>query len=138
MVKPKITIESFVCSTKELIDEKDHIYGVPNNCPRWDMSRYGQDIIDSDDSYATIALALRRLCNILLFDYVKKDWHFGMKDKEFHAEFYVDENNNQITEDEYAMWKRGEKRIWVCDVSVKILVTEQRELTQFDLTKFGY
>lgn len=138
MVKPKITIESFVCSTKELIDEKDHIYGVPNNCPRWDMSRYGQDIIDSDDSYATIALALRRLCNILSFDYVKKDWHFGMKDKEFHAEFYVDENNNQITEDEYAMWRRGEKRIWVCDVSVKILVTEQRELTQFDLKKFGY
>ena len=137
-MKPKISIETFVCRTKELIDEKSKSYGSPNNCPIWDMSQYSNDVIDKDNYYPTIALALKMVCDVLSFDYVKKDWHFGMKDKEFHAEFYVDENNNQIEEDEYAMWKRGEKRIWVCEVSVKVLVTETRELTQFDLTRLGY
>lgn len=138
-MKPKITVDNFVCSTKELLDEKENIYGSPNNCPHgFGMSNFSQGLIDKDDSYPTIALALKRVCDVLSFDYVKKDWHFGMKDKEFHAEFYVDENNNQIEEDEYAMWKRGEKRIWVCEVSVKVLVTETRELTQFDLARLGY
>lgn len=138
MTKPKITIDDFTCSTKELIDEKEGKYGCPNNCPRWGMPNYGHNLISSDDCFSTIALALMKVCEVLSFDYVRKDWHFGMKDKEFHAEFYVDENNNQITEDEYTMWKRGEKRIWVCEVSVKVMVTEKRELTQFDLSKLGY
>lgn len=137
-MKPKITIDDFTCSTKELIDEKEGKYGLPNNRPRWGMSNYSQGLISTDDWFSSIALALKRVCNLLSFDYVKKDWHFGMKDKEFHAEFYVDENNNQIDEDEYAMWKRGEKRIWVCEVSVRVLVTETRKLTQFDLTRLGY
>jgi hypothetical protein len=137
-MKPKITVDDFVCSTKELLDEKEKRYGSPNNCPLWDMSHYSQGVIDKDDSYPTIALALKRVCDVLSFDYVKKDWHFSMNDKCFHAMFYVDENNNQITEDEYRMWKRGEKRIWVCEVSIKVMVTEKRKLSQFDLTRLGY
>ena len=131
--RPKISIETFVCTTKELIDEKEKRYGGPNNCPMWDMSHYDREVISERDFHPTIALALKAVCRILCFDYAKKDWHFGMKDKCFHAQFYVDEMNNQIDEDEYAMWKRGEKRIWVCEVSVKVVVTEKRELTQFDL-----
>ena len=137
-MKPKITVDNFVCSTKELLDEKEKRYGRPNNRARWDMSEYSQGIIDKDDSFPTISIALKVVCDILCFSYDRSDWHFGMKDKEFHAEFYVDENNNQIEEDEYAMWKRGEKRIWVCSVSVKVMVMEKRELTQFDLARLGY
>ena len=137
-MKPKITIDDFTCSTKELIDEKEGRYGLPNICPRWGMSNYSKGLISADDCFSSIALALMKVCEVLSFDYVRKDWHFGMKDKAFHAEFYVDESNNQITEDEYAMWKRGEKRIWICEVSAKVMVTEKRELTQFDLSRLGY
>lgn len=137
-MKPKITVEDFVCTTKELLDEKEKRYGTPNNRARWDMSEYSQGIIDKDDWFATISVAIKFVCDILCFSYDRKDWHFGMKDKCFHAMFYVDENNNQISEDEYEMWKRGEKRIWVCEVSIKVMVTEKRELSQFDLTRLGY
>ena len=137
-MKPKITVDDFVCTTKELLDEKEKRYGTPNNRARWDMSGYTQSIIDKDDWFSTISVALKFVCDILCFSYDRKDWHFGMKDKCFHAMFYVDENNNQISEDEYEMWKRGEKRIWVCEVSIKVMVTEKRELSQFDLARLGY
>ena len=137
-MKPKISIDDFTCTTGELLDEKGSDYGEPNNRPLWRMSDYDQGMISEDDWFQTISLALRKVCDVLCFDYVKSDWKFGTVDNMFHAKFYVDENNNQITEEEYAMWQKGSKRVWVCLVSVKVVVTETREIRRADLTKFGF
>jgi hypothetical protein len=134
-----ITIDDFVCTTEELIEDKPGgKRGGPNNCPLWDMSQYSQGMISKDDTYPTIAMALRNVCNVLNFDYSRKDWHFGKGDRLFHAEFYVDEDNRQIDEEEYIMWKRGEKRIWVCKVSVSMMVTETRKMNHTEIAKLGF
>jgi hypothetical protein len=132
----KITIDDFVCTTKELLPNGEK--GLPNNNPCWDMSHYSQSMISKEDWYKNVSAALHAVCNVLSFDYDRNDWRFKDYDKSFHASFYVDENNNQITEEEYGMWKRGEKRIWVCDVSVHALLTETREINNGDLPKIGY
>lgn len=135
-MKNIITIDDFVCTTAEVLPDGKR--GLPNNNPRWDMSHYSQGMISKEDTHPTVALALAHICNVLGFDYVRADWKYSIPDKTFRGEFFVDENNNQITEDEYDMWRRGEKRIWSCKVVAELLMTETRKINSMDLPKLGY
>lgn len=133
----KITIEDFVCTTKELISEDGYgTYGQPNNRVRWGMADYPE--VSKNHPYASISAALNEVCTVLSFDFEKKDWHYEEIDSTFTASFYVDESNTQITEEEYKFWKCGEKRIWVCTVVVKIMVTEKRMVRPRELRRLGF
>lgn len=131
-----ITIDGFDCITEEVL--ADGKRGLPNNNPHWDMTHYEQGMISSEDTHPTVALALAHICHVLGFDYVRADWRYSIPDKTFRGEFFVDESNNQITEEEYEMWKRGEKRIWACKVTAVLLMTETRRINSMDLPKLGY
>lgn len=93
-----------------------------------------------DLGFNTIQDALDKVMDTLCYERTG-NWTAWVGDGEigrFEATTLVDENGNEATKEEVEMWRRYEKRLWLCTVSVRLGVRTVRDLTREEVKDLGF
>lgn len=123
----RIYVQSYVAETTEDVYEKGE---VGNTYAMWS----GKDI-PVEGGYGSVQEALEALCRANCFTYKREWWtnrakEFGDDERgRFSCSWLVDNYNYEAGESDIEAWKRGEKRLWVCDINVWLEVRSTRDLT---------
>lgn len=118
------------------LDTPEH--GIDNSeKPRsWDCGSFHFE----DLGFRTVRDALDKVMDTLCYERTG-DWVSWVGDGEavrFETTTRVDENGNEATEEEVEMWRRYEKRLWRCTVSVRLGVRTVRDLTKEEVKDHGF
>lgn len=102
----------------------------------WDSDSYGRGGV-AGGVFDSVQKALEAVCRENCFEFVPEHWEEFDEDYEhatrFDACFMVDEDNSEASPTEIEAWKRGEKRLWCCNVSVMLCVRTDSRLSPEDI-----
>lgn len=123
----KIYVRYYVAETTEDVYDKGE---VGKTCAMWDSND-----LPVKGGFDTVSDAIAAVCGANFFTNNRKWWtnwaqDFGDDESgRFSCSWLVDNENSEADEADIAMWKRGEKRLWVCDINVYLEVRSTRKLT---------
>ena len=116
----KICVQSYFCQSCEDKYETGCETRI-DSC--WDSSCHGSGGV-ANCAFDSVKEALEAVCRENCFKFVPENWEKFDEDYEnatrFDSCFMVDEDNCEASPSEIEAWKRGEKRLWCCDVSVML------------------
>lgn len=126
----KIYVKSYGCESTEDDFEKGESTEASSTWTSSD-SRFR----NAPGGYATVEDALKAVCEAESFDWDRSAWiSWGEESGEdfgrFDGGFMVDADNCQASASEIEAWKKGEKRLWSCLVTVELEVRAVREMTE--------
>ena len=117
----KICVKSFFCQSCE--DDYFNGCGLKIDSS-WDESGFGV----AGKTFDSVDEALKAVCKENCFDYEKDGWERFDEDypdaTRFDSCFMVDEDNSQASSEQIEEWKKGERRLWCCNVSVWLCVRQ--------------
>lgn len=127
----KIYIRHYDATTTEDVFDKGEIGN----------SNYAWDSKDNpvNGRFDSVADALAAVCDKNYFTNHPECWtnwgkEFGRGEMgRFSFSTLVDVNNCEASESEIAAWKRGEIRLWNCDLNVYLGVCAERDLTESEV-----
>ena len=127
MAKEKYVVDWYECtSTRDIYME---------GCGMSPSSRWGSDELPVKGKYDTISAALNAVMSVNYFTEndswsITNDADFGGDERiTFYYTLLVDVNNEEASEYQIAEWKKGRQNLWCCDISVRLKVVTEREVT---------
>lgn len=127
MAKEKYVVDWYECiSTRDMYME---------GCDMSPSSRWGSGELPVKGKYDTISAALNAVMSVNYFTEddswcITNDADFGGDERiTFHYSLLVDVNNEEASEYQIAEWKKGRQNLWLCDISVRLKVVTEREVT---------
>ena len=85
-----------------------------------DSSWDGKDI-PVNGNFDTVEQAIEAVCKANYFTFDPEDWVAFKDESILHGDVLVDENNEEARDPDIAAWKKGEKRLWNCHLTVKVM-----------------
>lgn len=123
----KIRVEYFVACTAE----NDCNEGCkPTIDSEWDSNIAH---FDTGRRFDSVRAALEAVCKANGFEFDPNSWEKREGESCFDGCFMVDENTSEATRSEIEAWKNGEKRLWTCNLAVKLVAVVERDLVDEEL-----
>lgn len=85
-----------------------------------DSSWDGKDI-PVNGNFDTVEKAIEAVCKANYFTFDPENWVAFKDESILHGDVLVDENNEEARDPDIAAWKKGEKRLWNCHLTVKVM-----------------
>lgn len=123
--KPVFAIE--YAEAEAIEDDYEHGESL-NSGNSWDI-----EISPKENKFDTIEDALKYVCKINGYSWDPETWYYDSELKKFYGNILVDENADEATDFEIQKWKKGEYRLWSCNISVKIVKRIIIELDDSDV-----
>lgn len=131
MAKEKYVVDWYECiSTRDIYTE---------GCDTSPSSCWGSGELPVKGKYDTISAALNAVMSVNCFTendswIVTNDADFGGDERiTFYYNLLVDVNNMEASEYQIAEWKKGRQNLWLCDISVRLKVVTEREVTSKEI-----
>lgn len=126
----KIVVSSFVADCT-LDDYENGYTGSTTSC--WTSKD-----IPVEGSFNSIQEALEAVCEANYFKYKADAWldwfkEFGDTPGRFDFSTLVREDTTEADADDIEQWKKGERKLWACDITAYLIVRNERELTAEEL-----
>lgn len=105
-------------------------------------SQFKWELTDCNEAYGgmdfnSVKAALNKAMDAMQFGHTAKWANVGLTDTRkighFVAETLVDENGNEVTGEEAAMWKCGMKTLWNCRIDAYLRVRCERDFYYMEL-----
>jgi len=98
----------------------------------WD----GKDV-PVNGNFDSVEEAVEAVCKANYFDFNDEYWVAFVDESTLHGDVLVDEENSQAESSDIEAWKKGEKRLWNCHLTVKVMKrTAPQPCTKEDLLAF--
>ena len=119
----RIFVEHYFATTHEDDRERGEIGGI---CSMWTARD-----LPVEGGFASVSDALRAICAANCFDFSPDRWHrFDDEPGRFDFCVSVDADNCEACAADFDAWRRGERKLYNCDISAYLAVRSVRQLTE--------
>ena len=119
----RIFVENYFATTHEDDPERGEIGGFSSMWTARDLPVEG--------GFASVSDALRAICAANCFDFSPDRWQrFDDEPGRFDFCVSVDDDNCEACAADFDAWRRGERKLYNCDISAYLAVRSVRQLTE--------